>query len=442
VRTVLFTTFTSYTVGGLLSREARLAPLLARHGWRAVFGLAWGERFHDPAAFRRAFPDLETLDMDGRTGTRPGRLMAIDRTIARVRPDVVLPDAMIDTFEVVMQRKLSASSPRLVAGLPGLHPDYMLMLSAYAGIVDRAFGVSRHTARALRDLCDIPPQLVDTIPSGVPLPTRSWQPRTDRPIRLGYVGRLASDKRPLDAVSLACELERRGVNYSLDIYGAGDLHANVIAEAEAAQVKGLQVRGALSVTKLYEEVYPSLDALLLFSPSEGNPNALLESMVHGVVPICSDFAGRAEEGLLRHGDTALVFPIGDISAAARLVDSLSADRELQRRLAVRGQSEALTRHSLEAMSAAFAGMLDSATEQEPRVDRIHVRRGTPRSRLERFCSPQIAEFLRRMSGYRFPHSDASEWPSTEVFNGRMSAPMAERLRLWLGIPPNSNRHPE
>jgi len=58
--------------------------------------------------------------------------------------------------------------------------------------------------------------------------------------------------------------------------------------------------GAMRRSDLYRTIYPRLDALVLPSAllSEGLPNAPMEAMIHGVVPVVSDFLGLREQGLL------------------------------------------------------------------------------------------------------------------------------------------------
>ena len=57
-----------------------------------------------------------------------------------------------------------------------------------------------------------------------------------------------------------------------------------------------------------------MDALVVFSEAEAGPIVAWEAMIHGVVPIVSDFIGRAEENVIRD----VVFPVGDVEGRERL----------------------------------------------------------------------------------------------------------------------------
>lgn len=431
MRTVLFTTFTCYTTGGLHSRQARLAPLLADRGWNAVFGLAWGARFNDPFEFRRWYPDLETVLMDGRTGTRAGRRLAIDRAIRRVGASVVVPSDMADAFEAVAMRKSSGQEPRLVCTLNAFHPDYLALLEAYAPIIDRSYAVSKLTERALRELCGIAPERIDYVPTGVPTRRKPHIGRTTGPIRIGFLARLIPDKRPLDLIPFSRALTERGVDHVIDVFGKGELGAALASTLDEPLRSRIRIHPPIPTEQLYEDIFPNLDVAISFSAAEGNPNSLLEAMANGVVPVCADYASRAEEGLMRDGETALVFDIGDTSRAAGHVTSLANDPVLLQRLGRRAQQEIEERHRLEIMGDAFVRVLERAIDSPPALGQVRLALGRPSSRLESLFGERTAETIRRVVRYRYPHTDLEEWPTTGPVRGERTEVMSRRITEWL-----------
>ncbi|HKV40728.1 MAG TPA: glycosyltransferase family 4 protein [Blastocatellia bacterium] len=409
MKTVLVTTLTSVPAGGVNTREMHLARLIVGRGWRMVFALAWGSRFHDPLLFRRIHPDAETVLLDGRTGTRDGRWRAVRRAIQHVNPAVVMPGALADTFEVVRQEKHRGGSARLVYGLPGVHDGANAFVNAYSGIVDQAFGVSRLTTQLLETACGIPASRVHYVPTGVVLPARLTQLDHRGPIRIGYVGRFDDDKRPMDLTALCAELEARGLDYQAIAVGGGSL-AESLARAAAATPR-LRVLSPVTVDQLYDSVYPQLDACLLFSAREGMPNSLLEAMAHGVVPVTSDFVGRETEGLIEDGRTGMVFPVGGIESAADRIVQLASDRALRQRLGAMARKTVEAKHSLEVMGDRFVGVLEAALECEPALASIPPLPERGSSRLSRWVGGDAAEQLRRLCGKRFNHTDDDgEWP--------------------------------
>jgi glycosyltransferase involved in cell wall biosynthesis len=338
---------------------------------------------------------------------------------------------MIDAFDVVSKRKAEGKGPRLVCGLTGLHPDYMALIHAYSSVVDHSFGVSPLTTRAIVELCGIPCDRVEEIPTGIADRTHPRIERSGSPLRLGFVGRLVADKRPLDIAKLTYHLMRSRVSYSLDVFGEGELRADLSAALGDSLGNTVHLHGEVSPDHLYQDVYPRLDAVLFFSAAEGNPNALLEAMSNGVVAVCSDFAGRREQGLIRHGETGLVFPVGDAVAASHCIEMLDRSDDLRRSLSERGRQEVLANYSLSAMGKRFAAMLDRSLAQERRTGTVEINRGMPASRLDRALGPRLGEWIRSMARYRFPHQDLEEWPSTESVRGELANSMEASLAAWL-----------
>jgi len=405
---VLFIETTHSVVGGVGSRHARLAEALPQFGWNAVFALTKGARFHDPDAYLRNLPPIDVMTMDARTGTSEGRRFAVERAIRRVQPDVIIPGAVLDAWVVAERMK-----PRIVYELPGINLNTISYVTREAGNVDAAFGVSPLTVRVLRDFCGIPADRVFLVPTGVRKAARF--PSHGGTLRLIYVGRFDPDKRVLDAIALAKELEARKLDFQLTMVGSG-MYASELQEH-------VTVIPPTSQSALYDEIYPNADAILLFSPVEGLPNAVLEGMAHGLVPIVSDFEGRKELGLLREGETALVFPVGDMKAAADCIAQLprpdigNAARHLIE-----------NERGVERMTSEFVMVLQKAMEGPLRRSAIANTPLEGRSRLRRLVGPRMAERIRRMLGRSFAHADASEWPLIDNVEPPDRAEQEARLR--------------
>lgn len=80
------------------------------------------------------------------------------------------------------------------------------------------------------------------------------------------------------------------------------------------------------------------DIFVLSSVSEVAPQSIAEAMAAGVPVVATDVGGVA--GLIRHGETGFLVPIGDESAMAQAITSLVRDRGLRQRF-----SEAAIRRS-------------------------------------------------------------------------------------------------
>jgi 2-deoxystreptamine N-acetyl-D-glucosaminyltransferase/2-deoxystreptamine glucosyltransferase len=78
-------------------------------------------------------------------------------------------------------------------------------------------------------------------------------------------------------------------------------------------------------------VLASLDLLVLPSQYEEMGSVLVEAMVAGLPVVATDVGGIPE--VVRHGETGLLVPPGDVAALAAALDRVVADPVLRARLA-------------------------------------------------------------------------------------------------------------
>src|SRR6185295_12758908 len=113
---------------------------LPSRGWQPVFALTKGRRFHDPDRYMKSLSPFDHCILDGRTGSADGRRLAIEDTLRRVQPDVVLPGAVFDAWTVAEQMK-TAGGPRIVYGLPGIDINSIGFARRHSTSIDAGFGV-------------------------------------------------------------------------------------------------------------------------------------------------------------------------------------------------------------------------------------------------------------------------------------------------------------
>ncbi len=173
------------------------------------------------------------------------------------------------------------------------------------------------------------------------------RPSNDRFARLLWVGRLNEDKDPLTAIRALDQLAARGnTTLTLDLYGRGD-EAYVQMLRQTAAELGVEERVNFRSANADEmkRVYADYDALL-FTSAWAEPFALtpLEAMA-AHLPVVSTLEGGSAE-LIRHGENALAYSVGDATDLATQVQRLEADPALRRRLAVTAEAEVATRFDL------------------------------------------------------------------------------------------------
>jgi glycosyltransferase involved in cell wall biosynthesis len=396
---VLICTPTHYLQGGVERIMESLARHLPSRGFEVVLGLAKGAHFHDPDAFRKAFPDIRGIDVDGTSGTAYGRRRALRRAMLTVDPDVVLIARMFDAYPVASALKLAGHRLRLAVTVQAYEDEYFIDLERYQDFVDVCVASGETILREVRQRTAVP---VVSIPGGVIAPQRT-RTAHDGPLRIGYVGRFEQvQKRIRDLPLLIDELERRGIPFTLDLAGGGTLLDEIVLRLPHARMHGW-----VSSAELYERVYPELDVLVHFAEYEGLTIAPREAMAHGVVPVISRHRG-AEDFL--DEENALTFDVGDVSAAADAVQRLHRDRTLLARLSAAARlSQTGIRTELGAIDAWAAAFRESIA-RAPRLGRTLPPPPRDHGLLSRLGIPDaIAEIVRRTRKRR--HQDpGSEWP--------------------------------
>jgi hypothetical protein len=187
----------------------------------------------------------------------------------------------------------------------------------------------------------------------------------------------------------------------------------------------------LTRQELYERIFPKIDCLLNFSPTEGVTIAPREGLMHGVVCVISRFPGLQWERLFVHGHNALTFSTGDTKTAAQHLISLQREPRLLERLssnAIRAQKGRYTFHGA---ADAWADALTRCMAMPVKVNCNFKPKVEPAGRLEALGLPgAIADRVRWwLSREAIPLDPGDEWP-----HGRVPVPLGGQARLesWAG----------
>jgi glycosyltransferase involved in cell wall biosynthesis len=402
---VLFCSQAAHTGGGVEAWMETLSSALDARGVDVVTALARG-RFHDPDRYQSVHKVIHPIEVDGSRGFQETRISNLIRLFERIRPDVIIPVHLHDALLAAAYWKTRGRTARIAVCIHGQSPDRVEQVRQLAPFIDLAVSVSHRVAMQLEQIAG--PTRVRHIPTGVPPPLAAPAVR-DRIRHLGYVGRLdQTEKRVLDLIPLMRALDGSGV--TLHVAGGGPEESRLREEMRGLPVEFHEHQ---SRRALYENVYPMLDALVVFSEAEAGPIVAWEAMIHGVVPVVSDFLGREEEGVIRDGETGAVFPVGDMPAAARKIRALTVPGALAP-LSLRAREELPERYTLPAFGRTWEEALEACLTMPLRAGSSHelpslVSSG--RMARLRFNVEALAR-LRRLTNGHFVHGDpGSEWPS-------------------------------
>lgn len=376
--------------------------------WDVRVGLAWGARFNDPDRYAAAHPHMRVVRLDARAGTESARRRAIVRAIENVVPDLVVPIGLGAVFPAVAEAKRRGSNVRFVVPVRALVAQYFANIVESFPIVDGVVCVNRFFHRYFAERFPEETDRVHYVRHGArarDVKREEWR----GPLRVGYVGRLEPIvKRVLDLLPFVEELERLGSPVEIHVYGDGP------SELELRQrLPNVIFHGHRTQDDLYREGWPRLDVAMLFSATEGTPNAVCEAMQHGVVPVISRYQGQEEEAFVVHERNGFTFEIGDVVQAAAYVDRLARDRELLRALSATAVAD-VAGETAERMHRDWVTIFEK-TLALPQKRGALVEEPLPRGgRLESLLPAALADRLRVLTGRTFPHEDGwGEWPGSQ-----------------------------
>jgi glycosyltransferase involved in cell wall biosynthesis len=220
---------------------------------------------------------------------------------------------------------------------------------------------------------------------------------------VGFAGRLAATKRPEDVIALAARLRHSHPGVRVLLAGEGSRRAEC---ERLARVSGADNVTFLGFVADMPSFFAACDIIVLPSEEEGSSNALLEAMACRKPVVATDIPALVEQ--VAHGETGLVYPLGDIPAFARAVESLLAEPALREALAERAFEHA---RSLTARSSAerLAGLLKQLV-----VENVAKRRSSGRetARAPR-VTPRASVVLPGPRSSADPYIPGSDHPSND-----------------------------
>jgi glycosyltransferase involved in cell wall biosynthesis len=151
---------------------------------------------------------------------------------------------------------------------------------------------------------------------------------------VGNLSALADHKDYPTFLRTISELDRRGVNAKYIIAGDGPDREKILKLATEARISDKII--FTGFRKDVVQVMQSLDVFLITSKTEGLGTIIIEAFLAGV-PVVATRAGGIPE-LVKHGDTGLLCPVGDIQCLADAVQRILDDKQLGTNLSGRART--------------------------------------------------------------------------------------------------------
>jgi glycosyltransferase involved in cell wall biosynthesis len=204
----------------------------------------------------------------------------------------------------------------------------------WAAVSDTAAGVAESVGLARRGEVAVVPNPID------PDEFRGKRrPRASGPVVIGFFGHAAHykgfDLLP-DVVGLLRDLDVRFVLFGpTEDNSPPGMFDDVWRRLEALPPDRLELAGRLQDVR---PAYARSDIVFCPSRQESFCRVAAEAMVNGVAVVASDLPPLRE--LLGDEDAGIVFPVGDVEAAAAALERLATDRPLRERLGGCGRERA------------------------------------------------------------------------------------------------------
>lgn len=250
----------------------------------------------------------------------------------------------------------------------GFDHGYRITLSGKERLA-RIVAVSPRLAQDLINQYGVNPELLTLIPNGIDPTTFDNAARMPRgrnfELQLGFLGRLEHNQKGIFHLpKFVRELNARQVPFKLRIAGKGK-HRQMLEKEMSIWIESGQVEflGALSPSSV-PGFLAGIDIFLFPSHFEGFPNALLEAMLAGCVPVSWLIEGITNY-MLADGETGFICPSGDYACFAQRIEHLAADRDLLQRMSRQGSQSARERFANYKTAAAYAGLIRDVMSQPP-----------------------------------------------------------------------------
>ena len=233
-------------------------------------------------------------------------------------------------YELWIDRRLAARSDRIATNSPGV--------------------VDFYTSRG------IPREKFVVIPNGVVMPAAAPMPREELLAELGLpagthligaVGRLWPQKRQKDLIWAAELLKAVRDDVHLLLIGDGPQRAQL--ERFVRQVDIGDRVHFMGARDDVASLMPHFACLWLASGYEGQSNAVMEAMAHGLPVVASDIPGTRD--LVIDGETGYLVPVGDTAEFARKTNRLLDHGDLAARLGAAGKDRVASHFTVEQMIA-------------------------------------------------------------------------------------------
>ncbi len=222
------------------------------------------------------------------------------------------------------------------------------------------------------------------IPIGVPIKnykTNRYR-QNDEPLKIIYHGCIKEhQKRIFDIIKIALRLNEKELPFHINIIGTGPDIDRFKERSECLIESGhLSISDPLPHDEIFNKLKEN-HIYLLTSEFEGMPNALIEAMSLGCVPIVTDIESGIPE-LIESGKNGYKIPVGNIDEFVTVIEKLNKDKALLNRISEKARQFVIDHgYTVEKMVENYIKVFKKSLRNKRNIERSYHYLKLPPSRL-------------------------------------------------------------
>lgn len=315
--------------GGAERVFVNLAEFFRREGYRVTMVTQYQfpeeEEYRLPEGVKRVLSDLTEEEIsNSRIVNFFRRLRKLRSVWINEKPNLVLSCIGKNNFMTVVTTCFTKTKAvvSVVGEAKEEYPNRLMRLLANF-LFPYAAGIILQTERSKYFFCKKVQRRAVVLPNSLNPDFMKPRYEGERERRIVAVGRLDANKNHEMMLRAFAALKDKYPEYTLTIYGEGELHGFLENLA-----KELGLSGRVFLPGVIPDVAARIEKAALFlltSYSEGVSNALIEALAIGLPVISTDVPSGGTEELMTDKENGLVIPAGDQQALEEAMDRLLGD---------------------------------------------------------------------------------------------------------------------